>query len=97
MPTIHGSRCFKRHEGVLRQEVSGSVVLFHMDNGRYYSLNDVGTRAWELCDGSRTLSEIVDVLAGEYDQSEATIHEDVATLFSELSDEHLLLDAQPAS
>ena len=97
MPTIHGNRRFKRHDGVLRQDVSGSVVLFHMENGRYYSLNEVGTRAWELCDGTRTLAEIVGVLAGEYDQAEATIEEDVATLFSELSDEQLLLDTPPAS
>ena len=97
MSTIQGTRRFKRHDGVLRQEVSGSVVLFHMDNGRYYALNDVGTRAWELCDGTRTVAEIVGVLAGEYDAAEATIHEDVATLFSELSNEQLLLDAQPSS
>ncbi len=97
MPNIRGNRRFKRHDGVLRQDVSGAVVLFHMENGRYYSLNEVGTRAWELCDGSRTVGEIVGVLAGEYDQAEATIEEDVATLFSELSDEQLLLDVQPAS
>jgi hypothetical protein len=97
MSNIHSGRRFKRHEGVLRQEVSGSVVLFHMEKGTYYSLNDVGTRAWELCDGTRTLSEIVGVLAGEYAETEATIHEDIATLFSELSDEQLLLDVQPAS
>ena len=58
MSKIDGNRRFKRHEGVLRQEVSGSVILFHMDDGRYYALNEVGMRAWELCDGSRTLSDI---------------------------------------
>ena len=97
MSNIHGSRRFKRHDGVLRQEVSGSVILFHMDNGRYYALNEVGSRAWELCDGRRTFSDIVGVIAGEYEAPEATIQADVAMLFSELSHEQLLLDAQPAA
>lgn len=97
MSKIHGSRRFKRHDGVLRQEVSGSVILFHMDSGRYYALNEVGTRAWELCDGSRTLSEIVDVLAGEYEAPQQMIHEDITMLFSDLSNEQLLLDAQQAA
>jgi hypothetical protein len=94
---IGDSRRFRRREGILQQDVSGAVVLFNMENGRYYSLNDVGARAWELCDGARSLSAIVAVLSGEYAEAEATVHEDVVNLFSELSDEQLLLEAHPAS
>jgi hypothetical protein len=86
------SKHFKQLEGVLRQEVSGTVVLFNMESGRYYSLNDVGARAWELCDGTRSISDITGILAEEYDAPEATIQEDVANLLSELCDERLLLE-----
>lgn len=87
----------KRDERILRQEVSGSVVLFSMENGRYYSLNDVATRAWDLCDGTRSVSEILAIVADEYDAPEKTIHEDVTNLFLELCDERLLVEVNPAS
>ena len=46
--------CFKPRDGIVKQEVSGSLLLFNMQDGQYYTLNDVGRRVWELCDGTRT-------------------------------------------
>jgi hypothetical protein len=87
---------FRHTDGVLRQEVAGSVVLLNMDNGRYYSLNDVGARAFELCDGGRTISEIAAIIAGEYDAPEVAVRTDVLNLFRELRNESLLVPVYPA-
>jgi len=90
-------RRFKRHAAVLRQDVSGAVVLFNMESGLYYSLNDIGTRIWDLCDSTRSVADIVAVVAAEYGEAEAVVHDDVVDLFAELADEHLLLEVAPAS
>jgi len=88
---------FKPREGIVKQEVSGSLLLFNMDDGRYYTLNDVGRRVWELCDGSRSLSEIAIDLSNEYDSSAAAIRDDILELVGDLADASLLVPiAEPA-
>jgi hypothetical protein len=95
LPIDHDHR-FRLRDGVLRQEVSGSFVLLNIENGRYYSLNEVGARVFELCDGTRTISDIAAIIAGEYDAPKIAIHADVLNMFRELSDESLLVHVDSA-
>ena len=60
-------RYLKPAERTLTQQVSGTVVLLNPDNGEYYALDEVGSRVWELCDGVRSLADVVSVICGEYD------------------------------
>lgn len=77
-------------DGILRQEADGSVVLLCLESGRYYSLNLVGSRVWELCDGVRTLAEIAGQLAQEFDAPRPVIEADVLSLVGELLGEKLV-------
>jgi len=79
--------------GVLHQEVSGTVVLLHPHSGRYFSLEEVSMRVWELCDGSRTVAEIVATVHAEYDAPVEEVEEDVVSLLDELAEEKLLTTA----
>jgi len=63
--------------GVLQQEVSGMVVLLHPASGRYFSLERVSQRIWELCDGHRTVADLVVAVHAEYDAPAAEIEADV--------------------
>ncbi len=84
---------FKRQDAILRQEVSGAVVLFNMEDGRYYALDELGARIWDLCDGVRNVAELAAILHDEYDAPVDTIHQDVEELLRELSDERLVVQA----
>jgi hypothetical protein len=44
--------CPKRGEQVIAQKASNDLLLFNIDDGNYYSLNAIGSRIWELCDGN---------------------------------------------
>lgn len=66
-------------------------MLYQMEEGRYFALEAVGMRIWELCDGTRLLSDVAAVLAEEFDAPAAVICEDVLNLVRELSDESLLV------
>ena len=77
-------------EQVISQAASGALVVFHLESGEYYSLDDVGSRIWELCDGSRSLSEITDVLCAEFDAPWVSVHADVIELACNLEKEGLL-------
>jgi len=63
----------------------GAVIVSPTESVMH-SLNRVGTRIWELADGSRTVSEILDVVVEEFevdpDEAAADIVEFCDTLSS---------------
>ncbi len=86
----------QRRSGVLAQPVKAgdpTLVLLNPRSGQYYTLEAVGTRIWELCDGKRTIADIAAVLGGEYEESPDIIVSDVVELVKELMDEELLASA----
>ena len=83
---------FKGREGVVKQRASTSLVLLDIESGEYYSLNEVGDRMWELCDGSRSIREVIAAIGREYDASEDIIETDVTELLEELVGANLLVE-----
>lgn len=83
----------RRRENVLTQKTSDGLVLLDPDGGEYFSLNEVGSRVWELCDGTRTVGEVVGVLAEEFEAPSETIRDDVLELLEELAAARLVTEA----
>lgn len=81
-----------RSPRILAQEADGSTVLLSLDDGTYFSLNEVGGMVWELCDGTRTLADVVDAVCAEFDAPDDVVADDVAALVEELASERLLVD-----
>ena len=65
--------------------------MLALDSGRYFTLNEVGTTVWELCDGATTLSSVVEAVCAEFDAPAAVIEADVVELVEELLEEGLLV------
>jgi pyrroloquinoline quinone biosynthesis protein D len=82
-----------RGEGILAQQAQGQTVLLRMEDGGYYALDEVGAAVWELCDGSRSIGEIVAALCAEFDAPEETVRADVLEFIGDLRRERLLVDA----
>ena len=80
-----------RREGVMAQEAQGKTVLLRMDDGSYYALDDVGALIWELCDGQRSLADVIAALCAEYDAPEAMVTADVIEFVNDLRREQLLV------
>ena len=58
--------------------------------GQYYSLNELGSRIWQLCDGARSVAEIIQIIGDEYDVSPDRVQHDVLGLLQELASERLV-------
>lgn len=74
-----------RNRRVLSQRSEGVLILLDPDSGEYFSLDDVGGRIWELCDGMRTANDLVTVLEREYETPAGGIQSDVLEILRELS------------
>lgn len=83
----------RRRDGILAQEAQGKTVLLRLDDGGYYALEGVGGRIWELCDGTRSVHEITQLVAAEFDAPTDRVAADALELVRELHAERLLDDA----
>lgn len=83
----------RRADGVLCQEAQGQTVLLRLGDGSYYALDEVGARVWELCDGERSLGDVIDVLCAEFAAPPQTVRADVLEFVGQLRGEQLLVDA----
>jgi hypothetical protein len=87
---IKPESCPKRMDQVIAQKASNDFLLFNMDNGNYYSLNDIGSRIWELCDGTHSVSQLVVAIAAEYDAPAEVLEKDIVELLEGLESGKLI-------
>ena len=57
--------------------IEGRVVLIDANEGELLHLNEVGSRVWELLDGTRSVAQLVDELHAGFDVSPARLRKDV--------------------
>lgn len=55
-----------RHERIAARVIDGKAVIVVIDDHRLHTLNEVGTRVFELCDG-RSLDAIASALSEEFE------------------------------
>lgn len=74
----------------LTTELDGELVILDGDAGTYYGLNEVGRRVWELLEESRTVGQVRDVIAEEYDVDPDRCERDVLDVVSDLEEKDLV-------
>lgn len=83
-------------EGVLLQELEGKAVLLNVQTGRYFGLDCVGTRMWDVLTRAESIERAYKSLMAEYDVDEQELRSDLEKLVAELLDHSLLsLDETP--
>ncbi len=82
----------RQQEQILSQEAAGTVVLFNLDDGQYFALNEVGGRLWELCNGSNSVAQIVSTISEEFDAPPETVIADVMELLDDLAKAKLVAE-----
>ena len=75
-----------RSNDVLFQEVGGEAVLLDLASEQYFGLDPVGTRIWDLIDGTTRLGDIHRSLCEEYDAEARQIGDDLLMLAKSLVD-----------
>jgi len=82
---------WKLSPDVVFRDLDGEAVILDLVSGTYFGLNEVGTRIWRLVDEGRDASQIVNVLASEYQADRETIARDVTRLIDDLRTRRLIV------
>ena len=70
--------------------VGEETIILQLQNGQYYSLDEVGVRIWNLLKTRVTVREIEAALLAEYEVDAEECHREVVRLVSELMEEGLV-------
>lgn len=65
-------------------------AILNMKNGVYYGLNPVGARVWNLLRQPRSVRELCDIIAGEYDVQRERCERDILDLLEQMKNEGLV-------
>lgn len=80
-----------RHPRMASRTLSGEAVLVDPERNVVRMLNPVGSRIWELADGTRSLEQIADVLVLEFDVTATQAQQSVVAFVDELAAKELLI------
>lgn len=91
MSAIHLNCRLRKKDNIAHRVILSDAVLLNLNNGFYYSANEVGTRFWELCDGEKTIQNIIDIISQEYDVAMDKLTQDLLEFIRHLYHEELVL------
>jgi hypothetical protein len=79
---------------VVFREVEGEMVLLDLAAGRYFGLDEVGTRMWQVLTEADTLEAACEQLVGEFEVEPERLREDLLGLVEELRESGLLVSGE---
>ncbi len=81
----------KPHPQTAGRVIDGEAVLILADSSEIQVLNPVGSRIFELADGQRSIADISQIIAQEYDVAPANARADVLEFLQQLVDKNVMV------
>lgn len=75
---------------VLYQSLGDEAILLDLSTERYFGLNEVGQRFWQLLTTHQDLDMIRQLLMDEYDVAVDVLYSDIDNLITQLAERHLI-------
>jgi hypothetical protein len=84
MSTVMTTSLITRNPDLVASKIDGDVVMMSIEQGQYYGITGVGSRAWELLASPIAVEDIVRVICDEYDAEEDTCLSDMQSFIEQL-------------
>jgi hypothetical protein len=78
-------------DDVVAREVGGEMMLLDLASGKYFGLNAVGGRFWQLLESGQSVDQARDTLLEEFDVSPERLDGDLSELIGQLVDSGLVM------
>lgn len=73
----------------LLEKIDNEITVYHPSLTTSIYLNETGAMIWELCDGKRTIAEMIDILTETYPENSEQIQTGVMDIISRLVDKNV--------
>ena len=68
---------YSRNEQIIDGELDDNQVMMHLDKGKYFGLDPVAKKIWQLIENPKSIDEITSVLLDEFEVMPEQCLEDV--------------------
>jgi hypothetical protein len=75
-----------RKESIVSSKLNAEVVMLDIEQGKYFGLDPVGARIWEIIENPVSAQSIIDALVAEYDVEEDVCRQDVEEFVAKMND-----------
>lgn len=72
-------------------ELNGEAVLLSLKNGKYYGLNPVASRIWELIQTPLSTNEIQNAILLEYEVEREMCEQEISVFLKQMAAEELII------
>ena len=80
----------KRNNEVFASEIDDEVVMMNIQSGKYFGMDAIGSRIWQLVEEKIQVKEIIAQLLEEYNVTEEQCSNDVLEFLNELYEQNLV-------
>ena len=74
----------------MASDIGGETIILGLTAGRYYGLDAVGMRMWQLIQTPVAISDVVRTIIGEYEVEPERCEEDLLNLLQKMVDARLV-------
>ena len=75
---------------VVFREIAGEAVILNLETGKYFGLDQVGTRMWQLLAEHKQVEPALEDLTEEYDTTKDQLQHDLLELVDNLASHQLI-------
>lgn len=77
-------------EDILTTPLDDELALLNLDTGKYYGMDSVSSRIWELIEQPQAVSALCEQLLSEFEVDEITCRQEVLHFLQELANANLV-------
>ena len=88
--TLSGESIVVVSKDQMASDIAGETVILGLTAGRYYGLDAVGARVWQLIQTPMTVSDLVGTITSEYEVDRERCEADLLTLLRRMSEAGLV-------
>ena len=83
----------KQATGFVLEEMDAEILLYQPSTHKAIHLNETAAVIWKLCDGTRTIKELVECLVAEFPNAKPNIAGEVQEAIDQLLRDGALIEA----
>ena len=91
MNTLNNNSTVQLDPSLLYSKIGDEIVLLTVESGKYFKVDAVGSRIWELIKDPTTIQSLCEILVNEYDISLDQCLEDTVPFLESLIEDDLIL------
>lgn len=90
---MNNSDIYRHADEALLEDMDGELLLYHPPSAMTLHLNGSSAVVWQLCDGKRSIAEIVQLVTEAYPEQAEQIPGDVQSVIEDLLRRNVLVKA----